>query len=124
VHHVQKSRKGRTDAPKTWFLGFAGVLIDDSFGNDRLHSRMDVEWYRCTALKVSAESNVSGENVMEPFVCAACGRILTHGIWDKHTESVYCGGCIAPLPQRRPGFQPSIEVLLKMEGVDDHREWS
>jgi len=36
---------------------------------------------------------------VRPLTCAACGQTLTHAIWDKLTEQVYCDRCIPPLPQ-------------------------
>ena len=54
--------------------------------------------------------------LMKPFVCAACGEVLTSALWDKATEQMYCRQCIPPLPPQHQRGQPT--TVSKMNVSD------
>jgi len=39
------------------------------------------------------------ETPMIAYICPVCRKSLNKGIWDKHTQRIYCSQCIPPLPQ-------------------------
>ena len=39
------------------------------------------------------------ETPMISYICPVCRKSLNKGIWDNHTQRIYCAQCIPPLPQ-------------------------
>jgi hypothetical protein len=71
--------------------------------------------YRACELRCIRCGNGTSQNLrhglltMAALICPVCKKSLNKGIWDNHTQRIYCAQCIPPLPQSE-GMASSVRT--------------